>query len=101
MQSDVDFSLAAVGKRILQGVRYQLVDDQPAGDRRIQVQCNGVEFGAEMNAPPGGAIRPEQMSGELAYVLRKIDLRKILRLIQALVQTRHGVNPVLTLLEHF
>jgi hypothetical protein len=67
-------------KSILQSIGDQLVDDQPARDRRVHGQAEFVDGGCKLNAVRIYSVRTEQVVGQLV-LRRKIDLGKVPGLI--------------------
>jgi len=98
---NTNLSFAALRKGVFQRIGYQLIDNQPTGNRGVQRQVQPVELRPETNPLlAADAIGAEQILCKLPDVLRKIDLREIFRLVQALVQQRHRVDAILAFLEH-
>src|SRR5688500_1807150 len=97
---DLDRTTLAAWKSIFQRIGNQLVDDQTARDSGVHRQPEIVDRSRYMNTLRIDTVGAEQVIGELVNIGRKINFRKILRLVKALVNQSHGMNPVLAFLEH-
>ena len=99
LHAHADLSAAVSGKRVLQGVRHQLVDDQPAGHRQVDPEDDLVDLDAIADAA-SGIVGAEKLRNQRADVLREVDACEILRSVQHLVHQRHRADPILALTQH-
>ena len=71
--------LRAVGERMLQGVREQLVQDQPAGDRDVEVEGDRLDVEREPDRPAHLSGRREHVPREPVDVVAEVDPREVAR----------------------
>src|SRR3989454_1255165 len=89
-----DLSAAVSRKRVLQRIRHQLVDDQPAGHRQIDPEDDLVELDTVADTA-SRVVGAEELRNQRPDVLREIDAREVLRAVQHLVDQRHRADPIL------
>src|SRR3569623_2157982 len=74
---------------MLQGVRNQFVQDEPAGDRLVQVETDRLHVHFEMDTHRVHAVRREQLTRQDFDVSAEIQVGKRVGLINELVNQRH------------
>ena len=103
-QADADLTRAAAAQGggregVLERVGDQLIDDQGAGDDRVDVEGDILHGDLQPDGVLVHPVRGEQVGGEAAQVFGQVDLRQGLGLVQLLMDEGHRVDAVLALLE--
>src|SRR5262249_31811755 len=98
-ERDADRAALTVGKRMLQSVREQLVQDEPAGDCDVEVQRHRLNVESEPDRSIHFSRRREHVPREPVDVVTEVDPREVARSIELLVDQGHRANPVLALVE--
>src|SRR5262245_16161008 len=73
VERDGDRAALALGKGVLQRVREQLVEDQPAGDRDVQVEGDRLDVDDELDRTTHLSGGREHVPGEPIDVVAEID----------------------------
>ena len=92
---DYDFAVAIIGKRMLQGIRQDFVDDEAARHGGVDAQEDLLTFNTEVDRFWIDRVRLEKKVGERGDVFGEVDAREIRRLIKLLVHERHRTNAIL------
>ena len=92
MEIDADFSFA-VRERVLHRIRQQLLQNQSARHCLPHLQLH-VHLQLELNRRRLRDIRVEEIPRQFFHVIRKINPRQIIQMIELLMHQRHRTNPV-------
>ena len=99
MERDADRAALAVRKGVLERVREQLVQDQPAGDRDVEVEGDRLDVEGELDRAAHLSGGREHVPREPVDVVAEIDPCEVTRSVELLVDQCHRADPVLALVE--
>ena len=98
-QGDLDLSLAATRKCVLQRIGDQLIDDQPARDRGVHAEGNVFGMNLEDDVVGVHTVRGKRCVCESLEVSSDLDAAEVSRLIELFMEQRDGAHAILALLE--
>src|SRR6266404_4856051 len=92
LEANEDFAPRAYRERMFQRIRDQLIQDQTARNGGFQAQIHRVAFYSHGYRRRVSVGRPKHFPGEALQVFMKIDLSQVSRVVELLMNQRHGLD---------
>src|SRR5574340_606305 len=87
-QVDMDLPAAVIDERMFQAIGHQFVDDQAAGQSRIDVELDIIDVQLQHDDVGIDSVRTKQVAGQRADVVAHFDPREIAGSMQGLVDRK-------------